>query len=96
VFTLASTPAEEIQVLQSVVQAFVAVGVMLPAQGNSLEAKLNAALSAVNRGNAHAAIGSLNAFINQVNAFIHNGTLNPGLGQSLIDQATAAIGALGG
>src|SRR5262249_40186855 len=76
-FTLASTPAQQIQVLQSVVQGLVNAGAMLPAQGNSLEAKLNAALNAVNRGNAQAAIGALNAFINQVNAFIHNGTLSP-------------------
>jgi hypothetical protein len=96
VFTLASTPAQEIGVLQSVVQGLVNAGVTLPANGNSLEVKLNAALSAVNRGNSHAAIGSLNAFINQVNAFISNGTLPAPIGQSLIDQANAAISALGG
>jgi hypothetical protein len=95
-FTLASTPAQQIQVLQSVVQGLVNAGVMLPAQGNSLEAKLKAALNAVNRGNTQAAIGALNAFINQVEAFIHNGTLSPVIGQSLIDQATAAIDELGG
>jgi hypothetical protein len=96
VFTLASTPAQQIQVLQSVVQGLVNAGVTLPANGNSLEVTLNAALSAVNRGNKNAAIGSLNAFINQVNAFIANGTLPAPIGQSLIDQANAAIGALGG
>jgi hypothetical protein len=95
-FTLASTAPERIQLLQTIVQALVNSGVMLPANGNSLEAKLNAALAAANRGNANAAIGQLNAFINQVNAFINNGTLSPGIGQSLIDQASATIQVLGG
>jgi hypothetical protein len=72
------------------------IGVVLPAQGNSLQAKLKAALGAANCGNARAAINVLNAFINRVNDFILNGTLNATLGQSLIDQAEAAILALGG
>jgi FIMAH domain len=95
-FTLASTAAQRVQLLQTIVQALVDNGETLPANGNSLEAKLNAALDSVNRGNANAAIGQLNAFINQVNAFIQNGTLDPELGQSLIDQASATIQVLGG
>jgi hypothetical protein len=69
---------------------------MLPAQGNSLQAKLNAALAAVQRGNPHAAAGAMGAFVNQVNAFIQNGTLTAAQGQSLIDQASAIIAELGG
>jgi hypothetical protein len=95
-FTLASTPPQKIQGLQRIVQAIVDIGVVLPAQGNSLQAKLKAALRAANRGNARAAINLLNAFINQVNDFILNGTLNATFGQSLIDQAEAAVLALGG
>src|SRR5262245_3566843 len=95
-FTLATTPAEIIEVLQSVVQALVDGGAGLPAGGNSLQAKLDAALGAVNRGNARAAVGSLGAFINQVNALVAAGRLNKALGASLIDQANAAIGELGG
>jgi hypothetical protein len=95
-FTLASTPTQEIQGLQRIVQALVDIGVVLPAQGNSLQAKLQAALGAANRGNARGAINLLNAFINQVNDFILNGRLNATLGQSLIDQAEAAVLALGG
>jgi hypothetical protein len=95
-FTLASTPPQEIQGLQRIAQALVDIGVVLPAQGSSLQAKLQAALGRANRGNARAAINLLNAFINQVNDFILNGTLNATLGQSLIDQAEAAILALGG
>jgi hypothetical protein len=95
-FILASTPAQQIRVLQSILTALVDIGVELPADGNSLEAKLTAALDAVNRGNSQAAVGSLNAFVNQVDAFIHNGTLTETEGQSLIDLASAVIGALGG
>jgi hypothetical protein len=95
-FTLGSTAAPMIEILQSVVQELVTIGVMLPANGNSLEAKLNAALSSVEKGNKNAAKGQLGAFINQVNALINNGTIPASLGQSLIDQANAAIAALGG
>jgi hypothetical protein len=96
VFTLATTPGQMIPALESIVTALVNTGVVLPAQGNSLQAKLDAALSAVDRGNAKAAAGSLGAFINQVNAFIQSGRLTAAQGESLIDQATAAIDALGG
>jgi hypothetical protein len=93
-FTLASTPAQQIQVLQSIVNALAANGVAFPAGGNSLEAKLSAALSDVNRGNAKAAVGSLGAFINQVNALIKNGTLTAAQGGPLIDMAEAIIAEL--
>jgi hypothetical protein len=96
VFTLAGAPAPQIELLQTIVTGLVNAGVMLPANGNSLQAKLNAALNSVNRGNDHAAVGQLHAFINQVNAFIHNGTLSAVVGQSLIDQANAIIAELGG
>jgi hypothetical protein len=95
-FTLASTPADQIQVIQGAVTELVNIGVILPADGNPLQAKLKAALDAVNRGNAKAAIGSLNAFTNQVEAFIKNGTLTEAEGQPLIDLASAIITALGG
>jgi hypothetical protein len=85
-----------IEALQSVVTALVDNGVNLSANGNSLQAKLNAALDSVNRGNTNAASGQLDALINQVDAFIHNGRLSGPIGQSLIDQANAAIAALGG
>jgi hypothetical protein len=95
-FTLAETAAQQIQVLQSVVTELVDIGVKLPADGNSLQVKLNAALSAVTKGNSHAAIDAVNAFSNQVSAFIHNGTLTAAQGDPLVDLASALIGALGG
>jgi hypothetical protein len=95
-FVLAATPADQIKILQDVVTALVDTGVKLPAQGNSLQSKLSAALAAVNRSNANAAIGSLRAFNNQVKAFIKNGTLSAADGNSLIDMASAIISALGG
>jgi hypothetical protein len=95
-FTLASTPAEQIPVIQGAVTELVNIGVQLPGGGQPLQAKLNAALDAVNRGNAKAAIGSLNAFDNQVEALIKNGTLTEEEGQPLIDIASAIITELGG
>jgi hypothetical protein len=95
-FSLASTPADQVGVLQSVVTELVNIGVMLPANGNPLQAKLKAALDDVNKGNNDAAIGSLNAFSNQVDAFIQNGTLTADEGQPMIDLASAIITALGG
>jgi hypothetical protein len=82
-------------VLQSVVKALAGIGVALPAGRNSLQAKLSAALRAVNRGNAQDAVGSLGAFVNQVHALIKNGTLTAGQGGSLVDMATAVTDELG-
>jgi hypothetical protein len=80
-FTLASTPAEQIPVIQGAVTELVNIGVLLPGDGQPLQAKLNAALDAVNRGNSKATIDSLNAFDNQVEALIKNGTLTEEEGQ---------------
>ena len=83
-------------ILLAILLAFVGIGVILPADGNSLLVKLNAALSAANRGNNTASINSLDAFVNQVNALTKTGKLTAVQGQSLIDQATVAISTLGG
>jgi hypothetical protein len=95
-FALASKPADQIAVIQGAVTELVNIGVKLPANGNPLQAKLKAALNAVNRGNNNAAVGALNAFDNQVDAFIQNGTLTEEEGQPLIDIAEAIIAELGG
>ncbi len=57
----------------------------------SLLAKLNAALLALESGNTAAAVGLLTAFINEVMALITNKTLTVEVGQSLIDAANAII-----
>jgi hypothetical protein len=95
-FTLASTPAGIIEGLQTVVSELVASNDLAANNAQPLEAKLSAALASVNRGNSNAAEGQLKAFINQVNADIKTGKISQTIGQSLIDQANAAIAALGG
>jgi hypothetical protein len=88
--------AQAIENLKNAVQALVDQGVVLPANGQSLQAKLNAALGYLSVGDIPDTIGTLQAFINQVNAFIRVGTITPAQGQSLIDAATAIIHELGG
>ena len=61
---------------------------------NSLDAKLNAALDSVNRGNDNAAVNQLNAFINEVNAQTGN-KITEAQSQLLITDAQAIINALG-
>ena len=90
------TPAQAIAVLKQHVQALVDGGALLPADGNSLQAKLDSALSQVVKGHNNGAIGSLKDFISQVQALIHNGKLTSPHGQPLIDAAQHIIAALGG
>jgi len=95
-FILASTPAQRIQVLSMIVTALMDIGWQLPAEGQPLQASLNAALASVRRGNTHSATGQLRAFIQKVRAFTAAAELTSAQGQSLIDQAQAAITALAG
>ena len=78
------------------VQGLVAGGALLPADGNPLQVKLDAAQSQLSKGHINAAISYLNDFISQVQALIHNGRLTAGQGQPLIDDARDIITALGG
>jgi hypothetical protein len=94
-FTLASTPAEEIQVLGSVVNAFVYVDILSSDRAKLLQADLRTALSLLEAGNASNAVDWLDGFITAVEGYIDGGLLNDELGQSLIDQANAALSALG-
>jgi hypothetical protein len=95
-FTLASTPVGIIEGLQTVVLELVTSNDLAANNAQPLQAKLSAALASANRGNSSAAEGQLTAFINQVHADIKTGKISQTFGQSLIDQANAAIAALGG
>jgi hypothetical protein len=66
-------------------------GALLPANGQSLYAKLKSAQQKINNGDNAGAITDLNAFINQVKAFIKTGKLSQSDGQALIDAANAII-----
>ncbi len=94
VFTLASTPAEEIQVLESVVVAFVNAELLSSARSKLLQVELLTALSLLNSGNTSGAIDWLDGFVTAVDGYIDGGLLSAPFGQSLIDLATAAISAL--
>jgi hypothetical protein len=94
VFTLASTPAEEIQVLVSVVQAFVNADLLSSERSKLLQVDLRTAQSLLSSGNVSGAVEWLNGFVTAVDGYIEGGLLTEAFGQSLIDQATAAIDAL--
>jgi hypothetical protein len=94
-FTSPTLAVQAIERLKGAVQALVEQGVALPADGQPLLAKLDAAIVFVKANDVDDAVGTLQAFINQVEAFIHSGRLTPAQGQSLIDAATAIIQELG-
>jgi hypothetical protein len=89
------TPQGATQQLSNTVNSLVAQGVLSQGNGNALTAKLQAAISSLNNGNASAACNQLQAFINQVQAFINSGKLTPAQGQALIDSANAIKSVLG-
>jgi probable HAF family extracellular repeat protein len=78
------------------VNALVSSNVLSPGQGNSLLAKLNAAIQQLDHGNVQTVINQLNAFVNDVSQMIATGKLSPAQGQPLIDAANQIITALGG
>jgi hypothetical protein len=88
------SPMEMILELKAAVQTLVDIGVSLPADGQSLQATLDAALAAVERGDSPAAIGSLGAFINQAEGFVQIGKLTSTQGQALVVEAQSIIDAL--
>lgn len=86
-----STQIASIQTVKGQVQALVAGGVMLPADGQSLYAKLDAAIVALNTQDPVTAKLKLQDFINQVTSFIKTKKLTSAQGQPLIDAAKAVI-----
>jgi hypothetical protein len=88
------TPAQRIAVLQASVQNLVSAGSVLPAAGQSLQAKLEAAKSAAAAGSARDAIGSLTAFENQVRALVKTGRLDAAQGTALTSTADKIIAQL--
>jgi len=85
-----------IRKLKADVTALVKGGAALPANGNSLQVKLDAALSAMMSGDNATAIDRLQDFLNQVRAFVKTGRLTPAQGAMLSSTAKAAISQLGG
>jgi hypothetical protein len=83
-----------IQSLRATVAYLVSHGVTLPADGQSLYAKLDAASAALAIGDTATAKTKLQDFINQVRAFIGTNKLTSAQGQPLIDAAQAILNAI--
>jgi Tol biopolymer transport system component len=91
---LSVTPAEEVEIISTMVDTLVEEEVLSSGEGNSLIAKLNATERRLQLGDMKTAINTLHAFINQVNAFIKSGKLTTQAGQQLIDSANDLISRL--
>jgi len=94
-FTSPTSATQAIDRLKDAVQALVKQGVVLPAGGQPLQAKLDAAIGYLNANDVADTLDTLHAFINQLEAFTRVGRLTLDQGQSLIDAATAIIHELG-
>ncbi len=66
---------DDVETLIEYLDTLVANGVVLPANGQSLYAKLNSAIEDINSGDIAGAIDSMKAFCNQVRAFLKTGKL---------------------
>lgn len=77
--------------LRTQVGSLVTMGALLPANGQSLYAKLNSAQAKINSGDIAGAISDLKAFINQVTTFVKTGKLSAAQGKALVDAANAVI-----
>jgi probable HAF family extracellular repeat protein len=86
--------AQRMQILGASVTALVQSGVSLPADGQSLLTKLDAAQQSTAAGDLTAASNQLDAFLNQVAAFVGNRKLTLEQGQTLVDAARAIMATL--
>lgn len=90
------TPAAVVSDLGASVQALVAGGALLPADGTSMQSMLGVAGDKLTKGNNKGALGSLRAFANQVAAFVNSGKLTAAQGQALTTVVQGVIAELGG
>jgi len=86
--------ADQVVDIRHLVEHLVQIGALLPANGQSLYAKLDAATAKIKSGDLAGAVTSLQSFISQVNTFIKTGKLTTAQGQVLIDDAKAIIAQL--
>ncbi|MHB0936221.1 MAG: right-handed parallel beta-helix repeat-containing protein [Armatimonadota bacterium] len=80
--------------LQDAVQALINAGVQLPADGRSLQVKLQYALDCLAAGDLVTARGAIGAFINQVQAFLQVGKLTQAQADALLTAANAILAML--
>ena len=80
--------------LQQAVQALIDAGVQLPADGKSLQTKLQYAQECLAAGDLVNARGAIGAFINQVQAFLQVGKLTQAQADALLAAANAILAML--
>ncbi|HEX3000120.1 MAG TPA: right-handed parallel beta-helix repeat-containing protein, partial [Armatimonadota bacterium] len=76
--------------LRSAVEDLVRNGALLPADGQPLYAKLDAALAALEAGNLRGAAGVLTAFSKQIQELVKTGKLSPENGVALLSETSRA------
>jgi len=83
------TPAQALPLVSSQLKAFQAAGVLTIGQANSLESKLDVAVSSLSRTtpNTRAACNQLTAFINEVNSLVAEGVLTSEQASQLLNGA---------
>jgi large exoprotein involved in heme utilization and adhesion len=86
-----STRVDELEGLVVRVQELQSAEILNDGQARSLQAKLQAAIQQVDRGNHGAAVNQLGAFMNHVDAFVSEGLLSSYEGQVLKDEAQIII-----
>jgi pullulanase len=91
VFWSFRSAVDQIGLLIDDVEALVAAGTLSQGQGNSLLAKLRAALNQAERGNDNAAENQLGAFLNEVSDLASQGVLTAEQADTLTSNATLAI-----
>jgi len=87
-----STRVDQLEGLVVRVQELKAAEILNDGQAKSLQAKLQAAIQQVDRGNFGAAMNQLGAFMNHVDAFVSAAILTADEGQVLNDDAVSIIG----
>jgi hypothetical protein len=88
------SPKKSIEGLIKQVLQLTETGTLNGGQGNSLIAKLEAAIGQLDRGNDRVAVNQLRSFTNEVEAKLSSGLLSAEEGQPLIDAANEIIALL--
>jgi pullulanase len=95
VFWSARPIGEQINLLAGDVNNLVNSGILNAGQGNSLNAKLNAARSQFENGNINASRNTLNAFMQQVQALENSRHLSPDQSSALLQEASEILNQIG-
>jgi len=86
-----STPTEEIEAIENLLDDLLTNGLLSPDQVDGLSAKLTAVVRKIERSGVRAAVNQLGAFVNQVQAFVNDGSLSEEDGRILVAAAEAVM-----